>query len=367
MCMTSAGAEIGTVEWQQIYNPTSSNWNNGFFYSVGFNSDGSILACGWRGEADSDSAVGVRFDADTGAIVDTPAEWFLFESTWSDYTADRFHDQYVDSNGNTYFVGIGYAANWNTFQSRYNVPNIWKYDSKYEKADRPLWRKYHAGAGTPTDNNGAFYSMAADSAENIYAVGYFTDLASTSSNRDWIIDKYDTDGNRAAGFPLTHNNDNLDDYAYDVATDSDDNFIVVGAVIVDAATDHHDWVVRKYSGDGTLIWATQYDFEGNVDQALTVTVDSDDNVLVGGYRRTVGVSGYNDWYLVKYAKDGNGSGGATILWDQSWDDGGARHGAAYAMVLDDKQNMYIIGNQLKDGVEPDASSCFSLPPSRRDI
>lgn len=332
----SAAADIGTEIWQQKFNPTSSNWNNGFFQSVGFNADGSILANGWRGEADSESAIGVRFNAETGAVLDTPAEWFLFEHMWNDYAADRFMDQHIDSNGNIYFVGMSYAANWNTFSSRYNVPNIWKFASSYDNPvsdipDRPLWRKYHAGPGTATEENGRFENMAVDNAGNIYAVGFYTQ---TASNRDWIIDKYDSDGNRAAGFPLSHDNDGLHDYAYDVATDSEGNFVVVGSVLVDAATDHHDWVVRKYKGDGTLLWATQYDFAGGHDQAQYVAIDSDNNVIVSGYRRNATPADDNDWYIVKYAKDGDGVGGTTIMWEQFWDGGNSKHGVGYEMALD---------------------------------
>ncbi|MDX2416075.1 MAG: hypothetical protein QNK19_01290 [Xanthomonadales bacterium] len=357
MCATSAVAEIGTVVWQQKFNPVGSNWNNGFFYSAGFNNNGSILASGFRDEADSGSAIGVRFDAKTGAIIDSPAEWFLFEYTWGDYAHDRFLDQHIDSNGNIYFVGMSYAAGWNNASVRYNVPNIWKYDSNYNNPaaanpDRPLWRKYHVSTGTPVDNAGQFNGMAVDSSDNIYAVGYYTDMVSAASERDWIIDKYDTDGTRVAGFPLTHDHEGLHDYAYDVATDSEDNFVVVGSVLVNADTDHHDWAVRKYEGDGTLLWETQYDFAGSHDQALFVAVDTDDNIIVSGYRRHTAPSSDNDWYIVKYAKDGDGNGGATILWDQSWDDGSSTHGASYGIALLSNNNIYAIGNQLKDSSDP---------------
>ncbi|MDX2429197.1 MAG: hypothetical protein QNK22_10970 [Xanthomonadales bacterium] len=205
-------------------------------------------------------------------------------------------------------------------------------------------------AGTPADNAGQFNGMAVDSSDNIYAVGYFTDMVSTTSDRDWIIDKYDTDGTRAADFPLTLDLDGLDDYAYDVATDSEDNFVVVGSVFVETDTNHYDWVVRKYQSDGTLLWETQYDFAGAHDQALFVAVDTDDNIIVSGYRRNAAPSSDNDWYIVKYAKDGDGNGGATILWDQFWDDGSSTHGNGYDLALDNNNNIYVIGVQYKDSL-----------------
>ena len=131
LSFTSGAAEVGTVVWQQKYNPTDSSWNNGFFYSVGFNTDGSILTNGNRGEADSASAIGVRYNTETGAVLDAVPEWFLFEYSWGDYAQDSFKDQHIDSSGNIYFVGTSYRDSWNTFSARYNVPNIWKYPSSY--------------------------------------------------------------------------------------------------------------------------------------------------------------------------------------------------------------------------------------------
>lgn len=68
---------------------------------------------------------------------------------------------------------------------------------------------------------------------------------------------------------MSYNKDNLHDYAYDVATDSEDNFVVVGAVLVNAATDHYDWAVRKYASDGSLVWETQSDLSAGNDQAYS--------------------------------------------------------------------------------------------------
>ena len=60
-------------KYQMNYKDTPGRLNihdNVFFHSVEFNTDGSILANGWRGEADSDSAIGVRYDAATGVVLE---------------------------------------------------------------------------------------------------------------------------------------------------------------------------------------------------------------------------------------------------------------------------------------------------------
>ncbi|MDX2429198.1 MAG: hypothetical protein QNK22_10975 [Xanthomonadales bacterium] len=69
VCATSAVAQIGTVVWQQKYTPVSS-YAQGSLYNAGFNTDGSVLVSGFRSEADSSSAVGIRYDARTGVVID---------------------------------------------------------------------------------------------------------------------------------------------------------------------------------------------------------------------------------------------------------------------------------------------------------
>ncbi len=355
--------EIGAITWQKIFNSGTAPYFQAFFNSVWFNSDGSLLVSGYRGEPDSKSAIALHYDAATGDIRDTPAEWFLFEYTYGDYTHDRFYDQFIDSNGNTFFVGVSYGDHFNTSGTRYNCPSIWKYDSAYTNPDpnsgnpeRPLWRNYHCDDGHP-ENNGEFNDMAVDSSGNIYVVGWFKNLDSTTSDRDWIIDKYAGDGTEATGFPLILNKDDFSDYAASIAVDSEDNFIVVGSVQLEGfvpESHHYDWVVRKYNADGTLLWDTEYDYGGNNlnDQALFVVVDAHDDIIVCGYRTNNTTAKDRDWYIVKYGKNGDGSGGASVLWEQFWDDGQNKHGLARGMLLDDQQNIYLIGRQGKDSTDP---------------
>jgi hypothetical protein len=366
--------DIGTIQWQRIFNSNTNPYYQAFFNSVIFNADNSLLVSGYRGEPDSKSAIALRYDSDTGSIRDTPSEWFLFEYTWGDYTHDRFYGQFIDSSNNTYFVGVSYGENFNTFTNRYNCPNIWKFDSSYTNPDpntlrpsRPSWRKYHCDSGHP-ENQGEFNDLAVDSAGNIYTAGWFDNLESTTSDRDWIVDKYDSDGTEAEGFPLIFNKADLQDYATSIAIDSEDNFIVVGSVMVNSASPQYNWVVHKYDSTGALLWQTEYDYglNGLHEQALFVVVDDQDNIIVCGYRTNNTTENDRDWYIVKYAKNGNGSGGATVLWEQFWDDGLNKHGLARGMLLDHQQNIYVIGRQAQDSINPAYSNRFKPVLQYRD-
>ena len=347
---------VGEVLWQQQFNPADTSRKNALLYSVGFLPDGAILTSGNRGEADSKSAIGLRLDRATGAILDSPPEWYLFEDTIFDYAQDSFNDLIIMPDGEVFFAGRSYPANFNSFSSRFNVPNVWKYSSTYNNTpgsnpDRPVWRQYYSRAGTADDNAGQFNALSMDAAGNFIAVGYYTKLDSTTSSRDWIIDKYDSDGNRAPGFPIALDHMGLNDYAYDVATDSESNFIVAGSVLVDADTNHRDWVVRKYSSDGTLLWDHQYDWAGKHDQASKLAVNANDDIIVSGYRREDQTDD-DDWYLVKYAADGDGEGGPNVLWEQAWDAGNGKPGRGADVLMERSGNFYVVGRQQEDSSDP---------------
>lgn len=347
---------VGEVLWQQQFNPAETSRKNARLFAVGFLPDGAVLTSGTRSEPDSASAIGLRLDRATGSILDSPPEWYLFEDTYFDYAQDRFTDLIIMPNGELFFAGLSYAADWNSFSSRFNVPNVWKYSSTYNNPpgsspDRPLWRQYYSRAGAAANNAGQFNGLSMDAAGNLVAVGYYTKLDSTTSSRDWIIDKYDSDGNRAPGFPIALDHMGLDDYAYDVVTDSESNFVVAGSVLVDADTNHHDWVVRKYSSDGSLLWHHQYDWAGEHDQALKLAVDANDDIIVSGYRREDQTND-DDWYLVKYAAAGDGVGGPDVLWEQAWDDGNGKPGIGRDVVMEKSGNFYVVGRQQEDSSDP---------------
>jgi len=315
---------IGTEAWNSIYNPTTSP-NNAVIYNVGFTADGNILAAAtipWS------QGIAIRYNPNTGAVIDSPPEWIS--------VATRFWGQFINSNGDMYFAGL----NGTTM-------NAWKFDSTYTIGNAPDWT-----ASDPT-NSVNVYNIAVDSLGNSYTVGIKDNAVTSSTGWDGIINKYNSNGDVVTGFPIKYDYQGLSDGFFDVAIDSDNNFIVVGRVTVDAAVDHTDWYVQKYDSGGTLLWDVQYDFNTLSGDTRRVVVDSDDNIIVTGYVNN-GVDDSTgsdlDWFIVKYAKNGDGSGGATILWQQSWDDGTRSHGYAEGLVLDERNNFYVAGlQQNSDG------------------
>ncbi|MCF8055841.1 MAG: InlB B-repeat-containing protein [Desulfocapsa sp.] len=338
--LTTANADIGTEQWNSTYY-SPAGWHSGIFWGIGFHPDGSLLASGHRSEPDSSTAVGVRYNTANGAALDSPVEWILYPTTgWGDYTHDRFYGQFIEADGDIYLAGSGR----NDSGLRVTAPALLKYKKTVTGTSEMLWEKRYTPNAT---QHGGYNGVAVNAAGEVYAAGWFGKDSSSAVGNDWFVHKFDSSGVESTGFPLIFDYMGLDDGIESLAIDSEGNFIVAGYVTVDATVDHRNWFVRKYSADGTqVLWEEDYDHKGLSDSAQFVTLDSEDNVIVSGYiNNGTAATADNDWYIVKYTKDGNGSGGATRLWEQSWDIGNTS-GVAYGMVTDSQDNIYIVGAQI---------------------
>jgi len=291
MGSVAAIADIGEQQWQKVLNEDDAPWDLTSFESVEFRSDGSVLASGSGG-----GGFAVRYNSQSGELLDTPDPWINFDTTAG---GNYFYDQVTDSNGDIYFSGRHAGFD----------PGIWKYNSTAEL--QTGWPKVSTGAG-----DGLYTGAAVDTLGFVYSAGY--------NSAGWLISKHATsDGTVPTGFPITYNL-GFGGKASHVAVDSENNFIVSGWLGV--AGGSYDWHVRKYASNGTLMWESSYDLKGNIEAAIDVAVDSEDNIIVIGYRNDgsdelTGIA--RDWYMVKYAKAGDGAGNGTVLWEQSWNSGKA--------------------------------------------
>ncbi len=128
------------------------------------------------------------------------------------------------------------------------------------------------------------------------------------------------------------------DSAFDVAVDSEDNVRVTG-YSNDGSTDNYHTI--KYDKDGNEIWSKSYD-GGNNDLAYGVVVDSEDNIIVTGFSHNATGNGMDNYYTIKYDKDGN------EIWNQSYADG--RTDQAMAVAVDSQDNIIVTGCSRNLGV-----------------
>jgi uncharacterized delta-60 repeat protein len=123
-----------------------------------------------------------------------------------------------------------------------------------------------------------------------------------------------------------------DDWASDVAVDSEDNVIVTGYTT--NADGYTDYYTVKYDKDGNEIWSKSYD-GGYNDEANGVAVDSEDNIIVTGFSHNATGNEKDDYYTIKYDQDGN------EIWNKSYTDGGTDQ--AMAVAVDSQDNIIVTG------------------------
>lgn len=80
------------------------------------------------------------------------------------------------------------------------------------------------------------------------------------------------------------------------------------------------------------LWHAVYD-GGGEDRAYDVAVDSQGNIIVTGCSN---VSGYNQYYTIKYDPDGN------ELWNDTW--GYGTNSGAFGVAVDSEDNIIVIGS-----------------------
>jgi uncharacterized delta-60 repeat protein len=166
-----------------------------------------------------------------------------------------------------------------------------------------VWQEFFAGTAGFDDHA---YGLATDSEGNIVMAG-----TTTTFNEDYDIRlaKYDPSGTQLWAVTVDGGL-LLDDFAFDVAVDADDNVLVTGSTYV--TNNGFDAWIAKYNFNGLLVWEQTHNGPiASKDQGHSIVVDADGNAIVGGYEFVLG-QGRNAW-LAKYDPDG------TQLWTVSHD------------------------------------------------
>ena len=124
------------------------------------------------------------------------------------------------------------------------------------------------------------------------------------------------------------------------AVDSQGNTVITGYQNLSGGISD-DYFTVKIKGDGSgVAWRAAFDKAGGSDQATSVVIDRDDNVIVTGYAWN-GLN--NDIYTVKY----DGSTGA-ILWQHTYNGPASGYDVGTSLAVDSLNNVYV-GGYSQDG------------------
>ena len=222
-----------------------------------------------------------------------------------------------------------------------------------------LWADDATGATSASQEG---YSVAADGAGNIYAVGSYSNSTITfgsyalpnAGSYDVFIVKYDANGTiiwatNAGGADY--------DFASGVATDAMGNVFVTGyfqsasilfggITLTNPTSPHENMFIVKYSPAGTVLWAKSAGGSLN-DMGVAVATDVLGNAIVTGSYSSASFMfdsattvtnlypGYLDVFVAKYSSTG------AVLWAKSA--GGSNSDGGNAVATDTSNNVFVTG------------------------
>ncbi len=243
---------------------------------------------------------------------------------------DHVYAMALDNAGNVYVTGASYGSGTN-----HDYATI-----KYNSAGDTVWvRRYHG----PTNGESFAYAIAVDTAGNTYVTGM--DVG-TGSGADYVTIKYNANGDtvwlRRYNGPA-----NNTDGASAIAVDRTGNVYVTGSSR--SATAFDDYATIKYNSNGVQQWVARYNGAGNdADEAKAIAVDRQGNVYVTGYSYSSGAN--NDYLTIKY----NSSGDTT--WVRQFNGSGNSADYAYAIAVDESSNVCVTGGSYGSGTSLDITT-----------
>ncbi len=313
-----------------------------------------------------DKATGLVIDSFNNPIVTGYSQGFLLLLTPYDFATVKY-----DANGNQLWAaryngtgnkndkafGIAVDSEDNIVVSgeSFGAGSGYDYSTvKYNSNGTQQWVRRYNGPG---NNEDRAYAIVVDNSDNIIVTGEST---GSSSGTDYATVKYNSAGNQQ--WVNRYNGPgNNEDRAYAIVVDNTDNVIVTGSSRSSNAAGSEDYATVKYNPTGTQLWASRYNGTGsNEDRAYAIVVDNTDNIFVTGSSRSTGFAGSEDYASVMYNPSG------TEVWAVRYNGTGSNEDRAYAIVVDNSDNIYITGSS-RNGSILGSEDYLTVKYSREDL
>ena len=319
-------AQVNTA-WERRYNGTG-NGDDGA-YAIAVDKSGNVYVIGYgygSGSQNDYTTIKYFLNGDTA--------WVRGYNGPGDST-DVARSIAVDLSGNVYVTG-GSVGNGTSFDYA---------TVKYDSSGNELWVRRYNGPGNLDDYA---YALTVDTSGNLYVTGY---SVGNGTSYDYAIIKYDSAGNEL----WVRRYDNFVDYAYALAVDDSENVYVTGySYGIDT---YYDYATIKYDPQGNQLWVRRYDGTGNGnDYARDIKVDNSYNIYVAG--TSDGITTYADYAILKYYSNGD------LAWARRYD-GPARSDDVIwglgTLAIDSSKNVYVTGYSTGSGTSVDYSTLKYYP------
>ncbi|MCP4707857.1 MAG: hypothetical protein GY869_04465 [Planctomycetes bacterium] len=226
-----------------------------------------------------------------------------------------------DESGNIYVSGLSRGGD-----TQEDIATI-----KYDPDGDQLWSARYNGEGISDDQ---VQALTLDNNGNVLVSGYVRN----GLNYDFATVKYDNQGNRQ--WRRLYGQEQWSEQAQAMAADSTGNVYVTGYR-------GNRCVTVKYSAGGEELWAAEYDNPAtSSDYAYALAIDSQDNILVGGYSYVSGGFG-NNYMVIKYDPYGN------QLWTAGYNSDNNGNDRAFEIATDLQNNVYVSGYSYGSGTSYD--------------
>ncbi|NOS83616.1 MAG: T9SS type A sorting domain-containing protein [Ignavibacteria bacterium] len=176
------------------------------------------------------------------------------------------------------------------------------------------------------------YGIVMDSQNNPIITGASQSFLLILTPYDYATVKYDQNGNQL-WVSRYSGPGNVEDIPKGIAVDGLDNIIITGG---SGSGSNSDYATVKYNSSGVQQWVQRYNGPGNnEDRAYAIIVDNSDNIIVSG--SSVGSGSNHDYATLKYNPAG------TQQWLQRYNGPGNNEDRAYAIIVDNSDNIIVTG------------------------
>jgi uncharacterized delta-60 repeat protein len=303
----------GTLLWTAAYNGPGNAGDKAV--QVVVDADGNVYVTGYSWGS------GTNYDYATIKYSEAGVQLWAARYNGSAYGGDHAAALAVDSDGNVYVTGQGVGS---SLQADY-------YTIKYNSSGVQQWVAIYNGMGAGGDYP---YALVLDDSSNVYVTGQSVNNA---FNYDYATVKYNSSGVMVWASRYDGPGNGEDD-AYALAVDGSGNVFVTGR----SFGANSDYATLKYDAAGNELWVARYNGLGNAaDIAESLDLGSDGSVVVTGVSAGVGTS--NDYATVKYDDAGN------QLWLARYNGPGNGNDHAYAVGVDEGNNVYVTGESIPFG------------------